>query len=172
MITVLVAFDESYNIGKDNSIPWHFPKDLANFKRLTTGNVCIMGRKTWESLPNKFRPLPDRVNIVISKTYHADPDKFMKSFGNKPENTFTVKDTEEAVLAYENMFADKECYIIGGSQVYNECFEKDLVDRMIITHINGKYDGDVKFPNINWNNWISNKLEQDENFTIIQYDKK
>lgn len=174
MITILVAFDEDLNIGKNNSIPWHFPEDLINFKNLTTNNVCIMGRNTWESLPDKFRPLPNRKNIVVSTNYYNDPDKFMGSFGRMSEDfdAFAVRDLDEAILAYENMFLDKECFIIGGGKVYKETLEKNFIDRMIITHINGNYNGDVKFPEINKDDWIITQLSKNENFKIIQYDKK
>ena len=70
------------------------------------------------------------------------------------------------------MFLDKDCFIIGGGKVYKETLEKNFIYRMIITHINGHYDGDVKFPEINKDDWIITQLSKNENFTIIQYDKK
>jgi dihydrofolate reductase len=172
MINLIVAFDEGNFIGKDNSLPWHLPKDLNNFKQMTTGNVVVMGRNTWESLPDKFRPLPNRINIIISKTYYDDMDKFMNSFGSPPStNTFAVRDTNEAVIAYENMFRDKEFYIIGGGKVYEDFLSKDLVERMIVTHVKGNCEGDTKFPEINWNDWSSKELDRQTDFTITQYDK-
>jgi len=64
---ILVAVSPEGIIGKDNSIPWHYPEDLKRFKKLTLGKTVIMGRNTWESIPEKQRPLPDRRNIVITK---------------------------------------------------------------------------------------------------------
>lgn len=174
IITAIVAFDEKQNIGKNGTIPWHFSKDLINFKNYTSGNVCIMGRKTWESLPDKYRPLPERTNIIVSKTYCEDPDGFIKSFGHAPDNdymTFAARSLEEAVISYENMFSFRDCFIIGGGRIYQECFDKKLIDKIIVTHIKGDYQGDVKFPNINWQEWSGKELDKNDDFTITQYDR-
>ena len=69
---ILVAVSPEGIIGKDNSIPWHYPEDLKRFKKLTLGKTVIMGRNTWESIPEKQRPLPDRRNIVITRTNVKD----------------------------------------------------------------------------------------------------
>ena len=70
--SIIVAIDQEQGIGKDNGIPWHFSEDLQNFKRLTINNVVIMGRKTWDSLPARFKPLDHRSNIIITR----DPISF------------------------------------------------------------------------------------------------
>lgn len=175
MITIIAAFDKFFNIGKNNSIPWYFPEDLINFKNLTTNNVCIMGRNTWESLPEKFRPLPNRINIIISESYCKNPDKFSNSLARVPENAFevfAVASLEEA-LSYCNAFIkDKEVFIIGGSKVYSECLSNNCVDKMIITKIKNIYDGDVKFPDIDWSCWSEKLLSSNENFDIVEYIKK
>ncbi|MBT5343172.1 dihydrofolate reductase, partial [Candidatus Woesearchaeota archaeon] len=64
MINIIVGMTKNRVIGKDNSLPWHLPEDLKNFKALTENNIVIMGRKTWDSIPEKFRPLPNRNNII------------------------------------------------------------------------------------------------------------
>ena len=73
ILTLIAAVAKNGVIGKDNRLPWHLPADLRHFKALTTGHAVIMGRKTWESLPEKFRPLPGRQNIVVTRnaTYAA-----------------------------------------------------------------------------------------------------
>jgi dihydrofolate reductase len=73
---ILVAVSPEGIIGKDNSIPWHYPEDLKRFKKLTLGKTVIMGRNTWESIPEKQRPLPDRRNIVITRTNMKDVECF------------------------------------------------------------------------------------------------
>lgn len=175
MITIIVAFDKIFNIGKNNSIPWHFPEDLLNFKKLTTNNVCIMGRNTWESLPEKFRPLPNRINIIISKTYYKNPNKFSNSLGRIPEEAFevfAVSDLEEALAYCDSFVKNKEIFIIGGSKVYNDCLLNNYIDKMIVTKIKNVYEGDVKFPDIDWSQWNEKLLSSNENFDIFEYTKK
>ena len=91
MNNLIVAVDENYGIGKTNSIPWDLPGDLKYFKEITTskpGNVVIMGRKTWESIPDKFRPLRDRVNIIITSQ-----DLDLSSY----KDTYSFKTLKEAI---------------------------------------------------------------------------
>jgi dihydrofolate reductase len=174
MTTIIVAFDEEYNIGKNNSIPWHFPEDLLNFKKLTTDNVCVMGRNTWESLPDTFRPLPNRINIVVSNSYWNNLDKFVESFSkipNDPLDAFAVFNLEDALNYCKEYILSKEVFIIGGARVYEEAIIKGYVDKMIVTRVRGVFDGDVKFPIIDWNNWNSKLLLSTKDFEILEYTK-
>ena len=117
MINLIVAVDENYGIGKENSIPWELPGDLKYFKEITTSkkrNVVIMGRKTWESIPIKFRPLKDRINIVITS---------QKSDFSVYPNTYAFKTLGDATKYiqennYKLQFGDT--FIIGGQMLYNE----------------------------------------------------
>lgn len=175
IMTIIVAFDQNFIIGKNNSIPWHFPEDLANFKKLTTNNICIMGRNTWESLPSKFRPLPNRTNIIISSTYYKNPNKFSNSLGYVPQNAFdvlTVPDLDYALVYCDRLALNKEIFLIGGAKVYAECLSKNYVEKMIVTKIKHSYEGDTKFPEIDWNFWNQKILSSNENFEIIEYTKK
>ena len=163
--TIIVAFDKNYVIGKNNSIPWHIPEDLINFKKLTTNNICVMGRNTWESLPEKFKPLPNRKNIVVSSKYHKHPDLFIKH-----SDVFCVADFDGAINICFNLFQDKEIFIIGGSKLFKESLDSKSIKKMIITHVNGSYEGDVKFPNIDSSRWISNKtIIKSSEFETIEY---
>jgi dihydrofolate reductase len=170
---IIVAFDKNYNIGYKNSIPWHIPDDLANFKKLTTNNICVMGRNTWESLPNKFRPLPNRKNIIISSKYWADPDLFMKTLVDGHSNSldfFVVPDFDGAMNICLNLFADKQIFIIGGYRLFKESLDSKFVKTMIVTHVQGEYEGDVKFPNANWSDWkVDSVLIDSSKFRIIKY---
>jgi dihydrofolate reductase len=175
MKTIIVAFDENFNIGKNNSIPWNFPEDLINFKKLTTNNVCIMGRKTWESLPNKFRPLPNRMNIVVSSSYYRNPDNFIRTLEEPPSNpfdAFAVFDLEDAINYCEEYVINKEIFIIGGAKIYKESIDKNYVDKMIVTRVKGSFDGDVKFPIIDWASWNSKTLSNNPNFEVVEFTKK
>lgn len=170
--TIIVAFDDNYVIGNKNSIPWHIPEDLSNFKKLTTNNVCVMGRNTWESLPNKFRPLPNRKNIVVSSKYWTAPDLFMNSLGDCSNSldVFSVADFDGAMNICLNLFDDKEIFIIGGSQLFKESLDSKFIKKMIITHVKGKYEGDVKFPNIDWSIWVpNNTIVKSSQFEIVEY---
>lgn len=123
------AQDRKNAIGKDGELPWHFSDDLKNFKRLTKGNVIIMGRKTWDSLPKK--PLPDRRNIVISRNNRSDAENYTSI----EECIATLKEDKEV----------SDVYIIGGMSIYK--FFYSYADTLHITFIDDIYiDTDVFFP--------------------------
>ena len=109
---ILVAVSPEGIIGKDNTIPWHYSADLKRFKRLTTGNTIIMGRKTWESLPKK--PLPNRRNIVITRS--------------SIENIECFKSIDDALQTCEG-----DIWFIGGAGIYQEAMQKaDLIDMTLV----------------------------------------
>ena len=123
-------------IGRDNTLPWHLPEDLAHFKRLTLGCPVIMGRKTWDSLPPKFRPLPGRSNIVITR----QPD--WQSSGAIPAHSL------EAALS---LCAQAEhVWVIGGAQIYAQALP--LATTVALTEIDADFDGDAYAPDLaaNW----------------------
>jgi dihydrofolate reductase len=117
-------------IGRDNTIPWRLPEDMAHFKRLTTGWPVIMGRKTWDSLPVKFRPLPGRANIVITR--QAD----WKEAG--AETAASLAD------ALALCAASDEVWIIGGAQIYAQAMP--LAERIEVTEIAENVEGDAYAP--------------------------
>ena len=109
---ILVAVSPEGIIGKDNTIPWHYSADLKRFKRLTTGNTIIMGRKTWESLPKK--PLPNRRNIVITRS--------------SIENIECFKSIDDALQTCKG-----DIWFIGGAGIYQEAMQKaDLIDMTLV----------------------------------------
>lgn len=115
-------------IGKENSIPWHVPEDFAHFRNLTRGHAVIMGRRTWESLPEKSRPLPGRTNIVITRQpgYTAD-------------GATVVASVDEAIATLDGNAA--EAWVIGGSQIYSAFLA--VADKIVITDIDLDVDGDA-----------------------------
>lgn len=135
---------------------------MANFKKITTGNVVIMGRNTFESLPNKA-PLPNRVNIIITsdKNYHIKSN----------ENTYMASSIEDAVNLCKSLFNDKKCYVIGGASIYKQFLSLNMVDEMFLTIVDDNTEGDVKanFFNDAINNWSINyesEMQTDKKTTL------
>ncbi len=132
MISLIVAVAENNVIGKDNRLIWHLPADMKFFKEKTTGHCVITGRKNFESIPEKFRPLPNRTNIIITrqKDYHA-PGALV--VGSVPE-----------ALEKAKMTGDSEIFIIGGAEIFKQTLH--LADRIYYTKIFHSFDGDTFFP--------------------------
>ena len=155
MISLIAAIAQNNCIGKANLLPWHLPEDLKHFKELTTGKTVLMGRKTWESIPEKFRPLPIRKNIVI--TTQSD---FIV-----PEGVEIYHAINDAILAHTN----EGIFIIGGATIYTQTI--DLADTLYITHVHQVVDGDAFFPDIDQNIWKETERENHENFSFVTYKK-
>ena len=134
MVSLIVAYDRNKLIGKDGKMPWFIDGELRRFRELTTGNVVIMGRKTIEAIG---KPLPNRVNIVISRDKNYDGCIMARSFDEAMEKA------RETGL---------EIYITGGSTVYAPAI--DIVDKMYITEIDAEYEGDTYFPDFDENDFI------------------
>ncbi len=131
-LVLIAAMARNRVIGKDNRLLWHLPEDLKHFKELTTGRPVIMGRKTWESLPEKFRPLPGRRNLVISrKRDYAAPGAELAG---------------SLAAALAKVAEAAEVFVIGGAQVYAEALP--LADRVELTVLATDYDGDARFPEL------------------------
>ncbi len=135
-ISIIAAIADNNAIGKNRALLWHLPADMAHFKELTTGHAIIMGRKTFESLPNG--PLPNRKNVVLTTIPEAD---FI--------NCFACDSMGEALDLCKN---EDEIFIIGGALVYRQAIR--LADTMYITRVHAEFkDADAYFPNINWDLW-------------------
>ena len=137
-LVLIAALARDRVIGKDNRLLWHLPEDMKHFKSLTQGHTVIMGRKTWESLPEKFRPLPGRQNIVISR----NPDYVATG-------ATVVTSLEEATRV--GVTEGNPCgtggtalFVIGGAEIY--ALALPLADRMELTEIDATYEGDAFFP--------------------------
>lgn len=126
MISVIVAVAENGTIGDKNSLLWHISEDLRNFKRITSGHPVVMGRKTFESLG---RPLPNRRNIVISRTT------------THIEGCEVVDSLEKAIALFPT---EEEVFIIGGAQIYAQAMP--LADKFYLTKVEHPYEGDTSFP--------------------------
>lgn len=135
-VSLIVAVSENGVIGKDNDLIWHLPNDMKFFKETTQGHHVIMGRKNFESIPHKFRPLPNRTNIIISRQsdYVA-------------EDCIVVNSLEDSLkIAQKN--GDVEPFIIGGGQIYKLAIENNLINRIYLTRIHHSFEGDTFFPNL------------------------
>ena len=119
-------------IGKNGVMPWHLPEDLAHFKRVTLNHPVIMGRKTWDSIPPKFRPLPGRTNIVVTRQadWHEKGAQCSSSL-------------REALQQCEN---SNQVWVIGGAQIYAQALP--LADELVVTEIDADFDGDAHAPAI------------------------
>jgi len=144
--SIIVAIDSENGIGKHGSLPWHLPGELKHFKEVTTStdskskkNAVIMGRKTWESIPEAYRPLHDRINIVLTR----NPDLKL------PEEVIVAGGLSEALSGLESGVQEGRIgsvYVIGGHQVFEEAIEYAQCKRILITHILQKFDCDTFFP--------------------------
>ena len=119
-------------IGNNNAMPWHLPEDLAHFKRLTQGWPVIMGRKTWDSLPPRFRPLPGRTNVVITR------QGGWSEAGAQPASSLAD--------ALKQCGQSEQVWIIGGAQIYAQA--EPLADRIEVTEIDKDFEGDAFAPRL------------------------
>ena len=117
-------------IGKDGGLPWHLPEDMAHFKRLTSGHPVIMGRKTWDSLPPKFRPLPARTNIVVTRQQ-----------GWQAQGALRAASLADALALCP---AGADAWVIGGAEIYREALP--LADTAVVTEIASDFEGDAYAP--------------------------
>lgn len=152
MVSVIVAKTKNNIIGNKGRIPWHIPNDLKRFKELTTDNVVIMGRKTFESLPEDYKPLPNRINIILSKD---------KSY--KPKCCMVFDNLKKAL---RKAGSEKRIFIIGGGEIYKESLK--YADKIYVTEVDGEFEGDSYFPVLN-RTWKEVRREEKEGYRFIDY---
>ena len=166
-ISLIVAMDSDRGIGKNNDLMWHLPADMKFFKETTSGQIVVMGRKNYESIPERFRPLPNRENVVLTRNtdFKAEGCQVFHSL--------------EACLAYYEGESERTVFIIGGGEIYRQAIALNCVDDMYITHVDHVYNADTFFPEFDESNWTIKELmnwEKDEKneagFTIKHYMKK
>ena len=144
-VDIVVAHDQSLGIGRDNTLAWHIPEDMRFFRRLTTitslptrQNAVIMGRRTYESLPDAYRPLPNRYTIVVSKTRQYEGDTLC-----------TVASLDAAVERAESGVSTdtiEQVFCIGGGQLYQAFLNHVSCRHLFVTQIENSYDCDTYFP--------------------------
>ncbi len=160
-VTIIAAIGKHNELGKDNDLIWRLPADLKRFKKVTTGHHIIMGRKTYESIG---KPLPNRTSIIITRQK-----------GYQQDGCLVAHSLAEAI---DLAATDASIFIIGGSQIYQQALEQNLVDQLDITIVHETFDADVFFPEINTNLWKEVSREDfkpdDKNkysYSFVKYSK-
>lgn len=136
IVSLIVAVSENKVIGKDNDLVWHLPTDMKFFKDMTKNHYVIMGRRNFDSIPHKYRPLPNRTNVIVTrqKDYTA-------------EGCFVVNSIEEAIELAKQA-GDKESFVIGGGQIYKYALDNKLIDRVYLTRVHTEIEGDTFFEDL------------------------
>jgi dihydrofolate reductase len=159
-LTIIVAVDRANGIGIGNALPWHLPEDMAFFKRTTSGHPVLMGRKTFDSIG---RPLPNRRNIVITRN---------------GDWSFEGVETAASLEAAAAMVADRPAFLIGGAQIYEQAQALALVDRLLVTQVEGDFGCDAFFPAIDPASWqeVARQREHSEkagiDYSFVTYRRR
>lgn len=166
-ISLIVAVDAESGIGKNNDLMWNLPRDMQFFKETTSGHIVVMGRKNYESIPERFRPLPNRENAVLSRNSAYDAPGAL------------VFASLEDCLAHYQQETERIVFIIGGGQIFKEALDKGVVTEMYVSHISKAFDADTFFPAINAAQWeVSTVLEypadekHEAGFVVKKYVKR
>lgn len=138
-ISAIAALSKNFVIGKDNDLPWKLPDDMKFFMETTKGHHVIMGRKNYDSLKGRFKPLPDRTNIIVTR---------QKKF--PAPGCIIVNDIRDGIGIPEKN-GEEECFIIGGAEIYK--LAMPYTNRLYLTEINAVVDGDTFFPPFPKNKW-------------------
>ena len=163
MINIIAAITDNNALGKDNKLLFRLKKDMAHFKNITTDNVVIMGRKTYESIG---KTLPNRVNIILSRNMESN------------EDFYTFDSIEKAIEWSKENYPQKEIFIIGGASVYDKALKDDIVDKLYMTKIKQTVeDADAFFPEIDYKRkWsitsVERFFENGIEFFIYEAEKK
>jgi dihydrofolate reductase len=152
---MIAAMARDRVIGRDNTLPWHLPEDLRHFKATTLGKPVIMGRKTWESLPERFRPLPGRLNIVVTRSaeYQA-------------QGATVVHSLEDAAKVGPGDAAAQR-FVIGGAELYAHALP--LAQRLEFTEIDIEVEGDAHFPAFDRRAWREVRREAGTSADGLRY---
>ncbi|GHV94268.1 dihydrofolate reductase [Spirochaetia bacterium] len=154
-IIIIAAMAQNRVIGKNNTLPWSLKEDMVHFKELTTGWPCIMGRKTWESLPK--RPLPGRLNVIVSETLAAD------------SVAAEVKIFPSLEAAIQHCAGSEKIFICGGASIYRKAL--GLANKIELTFIHQNYEGDTFFPEIDPAQWTKTGSANFDSFSFVSYSR-
>jgi len=158
MLAIVVAHSANRVIGHEGALPWRLPSDLRRFRELTSGHTVLMGRRTYESLPDAFRPLPDRRNLVLS----SDP-------AYRAQGAEVFASLPEALAACEG-----DCFVIGGEVTYRDALP--LCERLYTTEIDAEMEGDAFFPELDPVQWrlvedAGREVENELGFAFRTYER-
>lgn len=155
---IIAAVAENGVIGKDGEMPWHYPEDLKHFREITMNHPVVMGKETYFSLPEDFRPLPGRNSIVLS----FEPLDL-------EDGAVNVNSFEEAWKEAEKN-GNGKVFIGGGASVYRQTLEE--ADRMILTRIHREYEGDTYFPDWEEENWREEERDVRDELSFVHYSRR
>jgi dihydrofolate reductase len=165
IISMIAALASNRVIGKNNDLPWKLPDDMKFFMETTKGHHTIMGRKNYDSIPNKFKPLPNRTNIVVTRQKNFDAPGCI------------VVDSVEKGLDIASKNQESETFIIGGAEIYK--LGLPHATRLYLTEIDAEIEGDTRFPIFNKNEWKETSRQRHNKddrhayaFDFVVYDKK
>lgn len=139
-ISMIAAVAENRVIGRDNDLVWRLPDDMRYFMETTRNHIVVMGRKNYESIPAKFRPLPKRTNIVVTRQKEYDAPGCI------------LTENIEAALDIARQKGENEVFIIGGGQIYAQSLQ--IADKLYITEVKDSFEGDTFFPEFDLKEWI------------------
>jgi dihydrofolate reductase len=159
--------DRERGIGKNNDLMWHLAADMKFFKETTSGQIVVMGRKNWDSIPEKYRPLPNRENVVLTRNtdFVAEGARVFHSL--------------ESSLNWYSGEEERTVFIIGGGEIYRQALDLKCVDELYITHVDAVYGADTFFPEFDEDKWTVREIlswPKDEKneaaFTVKHYIRK
>ena len=145
-VSIIVAMDLDRGIGKNNDLMWHLPADMRFFRETTMGHIVVMGRKNYESIPERFRPLPGRENVVLSRS---------KDF--EAPGCLVFHSLEECMEHYRDE-KERTVFIIGGGQIYKEAWASGQVSELFVTLVNDRFNADTFFTDVSIDDWKTEKL--------------
>jgi dihydrofolate reductase len=155
-LVIVAAVAANGVIGADGRMPWHYPADLAQFRRRTLGHPVVMGRLTFEAIHRQLgTPLPDRHNIVLTHR----PEQF-------PDTVVAVDGVDAAIEEAASHGADT-AYVVGGRSVYEQFLPR--VDELVLTELHRAFDGDTTFPAVEWDRWQETERERHDEFDVVTY---
>lgn len=162
-IALIVAMDAERGIGRNNDLMWNLPMDMQFFKSTTQGHIVVMGRKNFDSIPEKYRPLPKRVNCILTRSPHFTA-----------KDCYVFQSMESCLAQFKD--DDRTIFIIGGGEIYRLAMKELSIDEMFITKIDGVFGADTFFPTFDESVWKIETLKtqyRDEKhshgFTIYRY---
>jgi len=171
-VHVIVAIDEKSGIGKEGALPWHLTGDLKHFRDITCitrspkkKNIVLMGRKTWQSIPKQFQPLPERINVVLTQNPNLDVP-----YGVLKAESFAK--VLEMVRSEQLKNMIETVFVIGGQQVYEETLKYDECQKLYVTRIQGSFNCDVFFPDFDKNfNKVNSSTPHNEGPITYQFEE-
>lgn len=167
-LSLVAGVSRNNAIGKENQLLWKLPEDMKFIKELTMHHAVVMGSKTYFSIPEKFRPLSNRLNIVLSRQPHSNSDQLAWA-----DN---LQDALNHATHYASERRQDEFFIFGGGEIYKQCLPQ--ADRLYLTHVDAEYDADAFFPeaykNMTWETTTLSEhpaTETQPAFKIVRYDR-